>query len=154
MKKYTCACCGFKTLSEKNGSYEICTVCSWEDDGVMNDNPDYWGGANDVCLRQAQRNYIEFGASDKRFKGKLVTGFYEKDSLWKPVWEREARLSKTKIVEIQIEGNVLINGHKESMRINEFIDEFTALLESKGWSFGGEIKQVSTQINKPNNVPK
>ena len=148
MKKYTCPCCGFKTFSEKNGSYEICAVCSWQDDDVMNADPDYWGGANDVCLRQAQKNYIEFGASKKRFKGNLVTEFYEKDSLWKPVWEREPSLSKTKIVKIQIEGNVLVSGFKESMQINEFLDEFTNLLESKGWSFGGEIKLVSTQINK------
>lgn len=40
----------------KNGSYEICTVCFWEDDAVMNANPDYWGGANDVCLRQVQKD--------------------------------------------------------------------------------------------------
>ena len=148
MKKYTCPCCCFKTFPEENGSYEICDVCYWQDDAIMNANPDYWGGANDVCLRQAQKNYIEFGASKKRFKGNLVTEFYEKDSLWKPVWEREASLSKTKIVKIQIEGNVLVSGFKESMQINEFLDEFTNLLESKGWSFGGEIKQVSTQINK------
>ncbi|WP_234447584.1 CPCC family cysteine-rich protein [Viridibacillus soli] len=43
MKKYTCPCYGFKTFSEKNGSYEICTVCFWQDDAVMNANPDYWG---------------------------------------------------------------------------------------------------------------
>ena len=146
MEKYTCSCCGFKTFLEENGSLEICDVCKWQDDAVMNDNPDYWGGANKVCLRQAQRNYIEFGASEKRFKGKpLVTEFYEKDSLWKPVWEREPSLSKTKI---KIEGNVLASGFKESIQINEFLDEFTNLLESKGWSFGGDIKQVSTQINK------
>ncbi|MGA3677304.1 hypothetical protein ACPCXF_19765, partial [Lysinibacillus agricola] len=52
------------------------------------------------------------------------------------------------IVEIQIEGNVSVSGFKESMQINEFIDEFTNLLESKGWSFGGEIKHVSTPIDK------
>lgn len=91
MDKYTCPCCGFKTFSEPNGIYEICLVCSWQDDGVMNDNPDYWGGANKVTLRQAQRNYIEFGASEKRFIGKLVRECYEKDPLWKPVWEKETK---------------------------------------------------------------
>lgn len=148
MEKYTCACCGFKTLSEANGSYEICAVCSWQDDAVMNDHPDYWGGGNDVCLRQAQRNYIKFGASEKRFKGKLVNQSYEKNPLWKPVWENEANIDQTKISEIQIEGNVVVRGFKESMQINEFIDEFTDLLERKGWSFGGEIKLVRTSIDK------
>ena len=33
----------FKRFSEKNGSYEICTVCFWQDDAVMNANPEYWG---------------------------------------------------------------------------------------------------------------
>lgn len=34
----------------------------WEDDGVQFRDPDYEGGANDVSLRQAQQNYIRFGA--------------------------------------------------------------------------------------------
>ncbi|MFF1770133.1 CPCC family cysteine-rich protein [Streptomyces sp. NPDC058249] len=29
---YGCPCCGFLTLDER-GSYEICPVCFWEDDG-------------------------------------------------------------------------------------------------------------------------
>ena len=40
MEKYTCSCCGFKTFLEENGSLEICDVCKWQDDAVMNDNPD------------------------------------------------------------------------------------------------------------------
>ncbi|WP_066230113.1 hypothetical protein [Metabacillus fastidiosus] len=75
-------------------------------------------------------------------------GFYEKDPLWKPVSEKEAKLSETKVVVIQIEGNVLVSGFKESMKIIEFIDEFSNFLESRGWSFGSEIKQVSPPINK------
>lgn len=148
MEKYTCSCCGFKTFDEPNGSDEICLVCAWQDDGVMNDKPDYWGGANEVCLRQAQRNFIAFGVSEKRFIGRRVSERFEKDPLWKPVWEQEAKLNEKKLVEIQIDGNVLVSGFKESMDINVFIDEFTNFLEGKGWSFGGEIKQVSTLINK------
>lgn len=35
MKKYTCPCCGYKTLEEEvRGSYEICPICFWEDDSV------------------------------------------------------------------------------------------------------------------------
>lgn len=40
--------------------------------------------------------------------------------------------SEIKVVEKQIEGNVLVSGYKESMQINEFIDKFTDFLESKG----------------------
>jgi hypothetical protein len=30
--KYSCPCCGFKTLEERGG-FVICAVCYWEDDG-------------------------------------------------------------------------------------------------------------------------
>jgi hypothetical protein len=49
------------------GSFEICQVCFWEDDGVQFDDPDYEGGANKVSLRQARENFRQFGASDLRF---------------------------------------------------------------------------------------
>ena len=64
--KYTCPCCGYKTLEEEPpGTYNICEICFWEDDGIQYDEPDCEGGANTVSLRQAQRNFIEFGACEK-----------------------------------------------------------------------------------------
>ncbi|MDV2884660.1 CPCC family cysteine-rich protein [Alkalihalophilus pseudofirmus] len=64
--KYTCPCCGYKVLDEEPpGSYEICSICFWEDDGVQFDDPDYEGGANTPSLRQAQINYLSFGACEK-----------------------------------------------------------------------------------------
>ena len=63
--KFPCPCCGYKTFDElPNGTYNICQVCFWEDDLVQLDNPDYSGGANKVSLRQAQKNFIEFGACE------------------------------------------------------------------------------------------
>ena len=63
--KYTCPCCGYRTLeNEPPGTYIICPICFWEDDGIQFDDPDYEGGANKVSLRQAQKNFIEFGAFD------------------------------------------------------------------------------------------
>jgi hypothetical protein len=57
MELYTCQCCGYKTLKEgTRDSYEICKVCFWEDDFVQNEDPDYPDGANNVSLRQAQKN--------------------------------------------------------------------------------------------------
>jgi hypothetical protein len=62
-----CPCCGYRTLDPgEQGSYEICSICFWEDDPVQLADPDYAGGANHTSLRQAQRNFIEFGANDER----------------------------------------------------------------------------------------
>jgi hypothetical protein len=68
MKKHFCPCCGYKTLAEKPpGTFEICEICYWEDDNVQFDNLNYEGGANRISLRQAQSNFIKFGAIEKKF---------------------------------------------------------------------------------------
>jgi hypothetical protein len=65
--KYACPCCGYKTLDEEPpGTYDICRICFWEDDGVQFSDPDYKGGANIPSLRTAQKNYLEFGACEER----------------------------------------------------------------------------------------
>ncbi len=32
-KKYTCPCCGYKTLAG-SGNYDLCPICYWEDDSL------------------------------------------------------------------------------------------------------------------------
>lgn len=67
MKKYKCECCGYYTLKEKPpNTYEICPVCFWEEDYVQNNDPEFSGGANDESLNQARKNYVSFGAVEKR----------------------------------------------------------------------------------------
>lgn len=73
MKKYKCKCCGHYTLKDKPldpniypGTFEICPVCFWEDDALQFLNPDMAGGANHVSLNQARKNYLEFGACERR----------------------------------------------------------------------------------------
>jgi len=87
--KYTCQCCGYKTLTEgTRDSYEICKVCYWEDDLVQNEDEDYEGGANEVSLRQAQNNFKLFGVSEVIYKNnvvKPVVGGYTKDEDFKPL---------------------------------------------------------------------
>lgn len=64
--KYTCPCCGYKTLDEEPpGTYDICTICFWEDDGVQFDDPDWEGGANLPSLRQAQKTLWYLGLVKK-----------------------------------------------------------------------------------------
>jgi len=67
-KKYKCPCCGYFTLKhEPPGTFEICPVCFWEDDNIQYNNPDYEGGANDVSLNQAHKNYKIVGAISKEY---------------------------------------------------------------------------------------
>lgn len=64
---FACPCCGYKTLAEKPpGTYDICEICFWEDDGIQFDDPDYSGGANKVSLREAQLNFKRIGACEER----------------------------------------------------------------------------------------
>ena len=64
MGSSTCPCCGYKTFDAYDrGNYIICPVCFWEDDPVQTKDPDFGGGANSISLKEAQRNFIAFGAS-------------------------------------------------------------------------------------------
>lgn len=82
----TCQCCGYKTL-EENSIYDICDICFWEDDIVQNNNPDYVGGANRTSLREAQKNFLEFGACDRDCIDcvREPMDSDEKDMTWKPL---------------------------------------------------------------------
>jgi len=92
--KFTCPCCGYKTLDEEAmGTYEICELCGWEDDAVQNSDPDYVGGANGISLREAQH---EFLSEDDDTSG------YEKCDSWTvleaPSQESRLKNSKTDFI--------------------------------------------------------
>jgi len=80
MKKYHCPCCGYRTLEEKPpGTYEICEICFWEDDEIQYRDPDYEGGANELSLRNYQKDVI----AGLFLKRKPVDG-EERSPDWKP----------------------------------------------------------------------
>jgi Cysteine-rich CPCC len=64
--RYPCPCCGYRTLDEPPGSYEICRVCFWEDDLVQLRWPTYAGGANKPSLAEAQQAFAAMGAKQER----------------------------------------------------------------------------------------
>ena len=87
-EKFACPCCGYKTLGEQpKGHYDICEVCFWEDDPIQLDNPNYEGGANNVSLRQGQRNFIDFGACEREMikNVRQSTKEEQRDEDWKPI---------------------------------------------------------------------
>ncbi|WP_456240065.1 CPCC family cysteine-rich protein [Actinopolyspora lacussalsi] len=54
---YPCPCCGYLVHDSPPGSYDICQICSWEDDPVQLRWPWYSGGANSESLVEAQSEY-------------------------------------------------------------------------------------------------
>ena len=60
-KYYSCPCCNYPTLPER-GSYYVCVLCFWEDDGQ--DEPfceEAWCGPNGTySLIEARNNFSEY----------------------------------------------------------------------------------------------
>jgi hypothetical protein len=63
-----CTCCAFVTILEE---YDICPDCYWEADDVQERDPTFSGGANTLCLEEAQATYRAVRASDDRFRSKV-----------------------------------------------------------------------------------
>jgi hypothetical protein len=95
-QSFTCPCCGYRTLSEFPGSYEICHVCFWEDDPVQILDPWYAGGANKPSLIEAQKNFEWFGACDEQGR-QFVKGILpgdERDPEWRPAGDVDRPIVK------------------------------------------------------------
>lgn len=61
----TCLICGYKTLYER-GDWEICEICRWEDDVVINGNDPVSPANRDLSVSEAQVNFIRIGASSPK----------------------------------------------------------------------------------------
>jgi len=84
---YTCPCCGHRTLTEGPGDYDLCPVCSWEDDGMHADDAASMNGPNGVTLAEGQRRYRRYGTSALHAIGKVrpPTPDEPRDPDWQPV---------------------------------------------------------------------
>jgi hypothetical protein len=85
-EKFACPCCGYKTFIDKpEGNYDICEVCFWEDDPIQFANPNYRNGANEVSLKEGQKNFLKFGACEKEMITNVRTpnSDEKRDKNWK-----------------------------------------------------------------------
>jgi hypothetical protein len=87
----TCPACGFAVLADGYGSYEICEICGWEDDGVQLANPTSDGGANRPSLADAQAAVIA-----RMPIGVTTHGELRRDPLWRPLSPQEIADAETK----------------------------------------------------------
>ena len=105
---YTCPVCGFVTFVEPPGSYDICGVCNWEDDGVQLANPACGGGSNSQSLIEAQEEAIEmYPLSIKEVK------YFKRNPKWRPLtYEEKEKYSKQRDAEYWM--NAAVVSEKES----------------------------------------
>ena len=84
---FPCPCCGYLTLSEPPGSYDICPICFWEDDVVQLRFVTLSGGANTVSLVDGQKNFAAIGASEDRLREhcRQPSDTDVRDVAWRPV---------------------------------------------------------------------
>jgi hypothetical protein len=60
-------------------------VCCWENDPVQFRDPDMTGGANKVSLRQAQKNFAEYGACERELVPHVRRDGFRRDPNWRPL---------------------------------------------------------------------
>lgn len=68
--KFPCPCCGYLVFDHEPGFHQICPICGWEDDLSQLRFALMPGSSNTVCLGEAQKNYVDYGASERRNKGR------------------------------------------------------------------------------------
>ena len=85
---YPCPCCGYLTLTEPPGSYDICPICFWEDDALQLEfATTLVGGANGVTLADAQRAFEATGVREGRLLPyvRAPGPTDRRDPTWRPI---------------------------------------------------------------------
>ena len=60
--KVACVVCGYRTLGAR-ADWDICPICFWEDDVIIDDRQDAKSPANgDMWVSEAQANFVTIGA--------------------------------------------------------------------------------------------
>jgi len=85
--KYPCPCCGYLVFRMQPGGNERCPICLWEDDLAQLRFPRLAGSANHVSLDEAQHNYADFGAAERRHRGagRAPLDVERREDGWRPL---------------------------------------------------------------------
>jgi hypothetical protein len=93
MTKFVCFICGYRTLDERCG-WDICPVCFWEDDVLVEGDVDKRSPANHMTISEAQANYARIGAVSPEFLDNVRPPQKDegRDPNWKPLSSVEHKL--------------------------------------------------------------
>jgi hypothetical protein len=80
---YPCPACGFFIFAEPPGSYEICSICGWEDCAVQLRYPTAGTGPNAALVVEQQSVLEELPLSVREYAG------HHRDPDWRPLNEDE-----------------------------------------------------------------
>ena len=58
-----CPVCGLYEFEEMD-DYDSCDVCFWQNDNLQIKRPDYWGGANDLCLNDYKKQWQQSNSAN------------------------------------------------------------------------------------------
>ncbi|MEA3275496.1 MAG: CPCC family cysteine-rich protein [Pseudomonadota bacterium] len=85
--KFPCPCCGYLSFDFEPGHHQICPICGWEDDLSQLRFPLMPGSSNTVSLQEAQRNFSDYGASERRNLGRTRNPLEDEeiDRGWRPL---------------------------------------------------------------------
>ncbi|MCH7725978.1 MAG: hydrolase [Planctomycetes bacterium] len=83
---FPCPACGFEVFDEPVGSYDICSICDWEDDEVQLRFPLLAGGANAQSLCEWQKRMLKQIPADMTEHN----GFHRCPD-WRPLTEEDCR---------------------------------------------------------------
>ena len=92
---YPCPSCGFLEFSNPPGSYDICSICSWQDDGVQLANPSSGGGANEMSLAESQKTALEEFPLTK----KNTPDGTARSDIWRPLNQLEIEVHQQEVSE-------------------------------------------------------
>jgi hypothetical protein len=84
------------SFSGPPGSYDICSICNWEDDQLQAQHPRMRGGANTGSIYdyQQEETMVKWAEVEKDEDGNDVL---ERDPTWRPMRSDEAQLPDNEV---------------------------------------------------------
>lgn len=86
-ERYPCPCCGHLVFATPPGSHRTCPICLWQDNLAQLRFPLMPSAGNAVSLVEAQHNYADCGAAERRnaAMGREPLDGEPREAGWRPV---------------------------------------------------------------------